>query len=313
MKHAPEITIGMPVFNGGGSVERAIKSALDQTFKNFILLIADNASTDSTNEVCRRFERLDERIKVHRHLNNIGVIQNFHFLLEQAKTPYFVWLAHDDWWAPDFLKENWSNLKTYHDAVCSVSRAQLLSRNGENLRHNPGTYALVKESEVSIRQFLRMPACNSRFYGLFKTRELQESFRPSDVYWAFDWVVMARTLTFGKHYESEKKLLFRTISRSPARSLQQRIKGFSECSSGRIFPMLNMARAVWKDSGIPNTFEILAICVYWNIRMFLVVNIFSRMKQGSSRLVKKALGIHLERPTGSGPRRCGRLSVICRR
>ena len=44
----PRVTIGMPVFNGGRHLARSLDSLLSQTFTDFELLIADNASTDRT-------------------------------------------------------------------------------------------------------------------------------------------------------------------------------------------------------------------------------------------------------------------------
>ena len=98
MQCEEEITVGIPVYNGGTEVERAIKSVLNQTFTKFKVLISDNASTDESAEICKSLEKIDRRIQVHRHDINIGGIQNFYFLLKQARTEYFVWLAHDDWW-----------------------------------------------------------------------------------------------------------------------------------------------------------------------------------------------------------------------
>ena len=49
----PAVSIGMPVFNGGTVIARAIDSILGQTFSDFELIISDNASTDSTAEICQ--------------------------------------------------------------------------------------------------------------------------------------------------------------------------------------------------------------------------------------------------------------------
>jgi glycosyltransferase involved in cell wall biosynthesis len=48
---SPAVSIGLPVFNGEKSVRKTIESVLSQTFKNFELIISDNASTDSTYEI----------------------------------------------------------------------------------------------------------------------------------------------------------------------------------------------------------------------------------------------------------------------
>jgi cellulose synthase/poly-beta-1,6-N-acetylglucosamine synthase-like glycosyltransferase len=44
----------------------------DQTFKNFEIVICDNASTDGTDEICKEYAALDSRIRYHRYQPNIG-------------------------------------------------------------------------------------------------------------------------------------------------------------------------------------------------------------------------------------------------
>ena len=291
MQREEEITVGIPVYNGGTEVERAIKSVLNQTFTNFKVLISDNASTDESAEICKSLEKIDRRIQVHRHDINIGGIQNFYFLLKQARTKYFVWLAHDDWWAHDFLESNYNVLTECSDVVCCVSKVRMTNKNGELLRINSGAESLLDNPRNNIAAFLRSPACNSRFYGLFRTRVLQESFLRNDVYWAFDWVVMARTLAYGKHHQGNEELLFRTVNPAPSRSLSHRVKVVSTNRLGRIFPMLEMTCALWRDSRVPKSLKLFCICMYWNVRMFLIVNIFSPMKQKLLKLLKYSAGL----------------------
>jgi glycosyltransferase involved in cell wall biosynthesis len=57
-----EVAIGMPVWNGEAFLSQAIESILAQTYSEFQLVISDNASTDSTAEICRVYTKLDKRI-----------------------------------------------------------------------------------------------------------------------------------------------------------------------------------------------------------------------------------------------------------
>ena len=49
----PKVSIGMPVFNGAKFIDEALQSFLVQTFEDFELIISDNASSDSTESICR--------------------------------------------------------------------------------------------------------------------------------------------------------------------------------------------------------------------------------------------------------------------
>ena len=84
------VSIGMPVYNGEKFIRKCIESILDQTNRNFELIISDNASTDSTREICEKFAKQDNRIRYFRQESNIGIHKNFNFVLKQAKNAIFV-------------------------------------------------------------------------------------------------------------------------------------------------------------------------------------------------------------------------------
>lgn len=101
----PKISIGMPVYNGSIYIEEAINSVLNQTFKDFELIISDNASIDDTENICNKYLALDSRIHYIRQDKNIGGINNFKFVLDNSSGKYFMWLAADDALGNiDFLK-----------------------------------------------------------------------------------------------------------------------------------------------------------------------------------------------------------------
>jgi glycosyltransferase involved in cell wall biosynthesis len=64
---APKVSIGLAVYNGEQYLDEAISSILSQTFEDFELVICDNASVDSTAEICARFAASDERIRYYRN------------------------------------------------------------------------------------------------------------------------------------------------------------------------------------------------------------------------------------------------------
>jgi len=59
----PKVSIGMPVFNGGDFLQQALESILAQSFPDFELIVSDNASTDDTSVVVKRFQAHDGRIR----------------------------------------------------------------------------------------------------------------------------------------------------------------------------------------------------------------------------------------------------------
>ena len=101
----PEISIGMPVYNGEETLANAISSILEQTYFNFELIISNNASTDSTAKICEYFSSIDSRIRYSERAKNISVSENFKHVLERATASYFMWAASDDLWQPNWIEE----------------------------------------------------------------------------------------------------------------------------------------------------------------------------------------------------------------
>jgi glycosyltransferase involved in cell wall biosynthesis len=110
----------VPVYNGAATLEAMLKALLQQTFRDFEIIISDNASTDATAEICEKYAAQDTRIRHVRQAKNIGAERNFEFVLEQALAPYFMWSAADDIRSPEFLKENVGFLETHPDYVAST-------------------------------------------------------------------------------------------------------------------------------------------------------------------------------------------------
>ncbi len=163
------ITIGVPVFNGGEFIGRALESIRLQTHENFKVLISDNASEDATQGICEAMARSDIRFEYLRQERNIGAMANFMFLIDRAETEHFVYLAADDYWEPEFLKENIACLLEGPKAVASISMVDFVT-SGVFSHASHGDRSIEGTVTERLRQYLRRPTDNSSFYALFKQR-----------------------------------------------------------------------------------------------------------------------------------------------
>ncbi len=93
---APMVSIGLPVRNAEQTVAAVAKSVLAQDYANLELVISDNASTDGTQDVCEELARSDERVRYHRHPENVGLLNNFVGVIAMAKGVYFRWISDSD-------------------------------------------------------------------------------------------------------------------------------------------------------------------------------------------------------------------------
>ena len=94
----------MPVYNGQNYIVQALDSLLSQTYSDFELIISDNASTDSTQDICKDYASRDARISYVRQVENLGAIPNFNRVFELSRGQYFKWASHDDLCEPTCLE-----------------------------------------------------------------------------------------------------------------------------------------------------------------------------------------------------------------
>ena len=178
MKSArPRVSIGLPVHDGEDYVAAAIESLLAQTYRDFELVISDNASTDAGLELVRqRYPRV-RVIPLDRN-DGPGAARNAG--MAAARGDYIAFLDSDDEWLPDKLNAQVDYFNTHPDAlICQTE--EIWVRNG--VRVNPGkrhrkqagmiferslALCLVSPSAVMIRRSLleevglfdeSLPAC----------------------------------------------------------------------------------------------------------------------------------------------------------
>src|SRR5271156_5075577 len=105
------ITIGVPVYNGADLLDESLACLAKQTFRDIIVLIYDNASTDATPEIAKAWAARDARFQHVRQSRNVGAVANFRDSLLAAESPWFLWRAYDDPSDENYL-ENLFNLST---------------------------------------------------------------------------------------------------------------------------------------------------------------------------------------------------------
>ena len=129
ISEVPLISVCIPVFNGENYIRESIDSVLNQTEKNFELIVVDNCSTDHTIEIVATYS--DPRINVFKNASNIGSTNNFNRCIELAKGEYFVLLPHDDLLLPTALKTFSGALIADPQIGLAYSSYYLINENGE--------------------------------------------------------------------------------------------------------------------------------------------------------------------------------------
>lgn len=97
------VSIIMAAYNAEKTIAESIESVLNQTYKNFELIVVDDGSVDATGEIVDEYAAKDNRIKVF-HNQNQGVSKTRNFGLKQASGDYVQIIDSDDLWAENMLE-----------------------------------------------------------------------------------------------------------------------------------------------------------------------------------------------------------------
>ena len=105
-----KITIILCTYNCEKYIYNTINSILDQTYKDYKILICDNNSKDNTKKVLKRFEK-NKKIKIFYLKKNIGAYKGLNYLINKSNTKYIAIQDHDDIWANEKLEKQYEFLE----------------------------------------------------------------------------------------------------------------------------------------------------------------------------------------------------------
>ena len=174
---SPEVTIGLPVYNGEKHIGATIASILGQTFEDLVLVVSDNASTDATGEVCKEFAAHDDRVHYVRRATNIGGRANFHATLELAPpSPYFKWAGHDDVLEPRFLERCVAYLDAHPSAVLCQTLLRAIDGDDRPLP-DPGPPIAFDDPtpHERLRSFFAQPKTHQTLWGVMRRAVLEQT------------------------------------------------------------------------------------------------------------------------------------------
>jgi glycosyltransferase involved in cell wall biosynthesis len=172
----PRVFIGLPVYNGSRFLTRALDSLCAQTYRDFTLLIADNASTDDTPRIAKQYCRHDARLRYTRHERNIGAPRNWNFVVERAEGEYFKWATANDECAPEMLERCVAALDADPSAVLSQGRTCLVDEDtGAREDYALDLALLDPQPSQRLRRLCIELALNNGQSGLIRLAALRQT------------------------------------------------------------------------------------------------------------------------------------------
>ena len=213
MSDRPRVSLGMPVYNGSDFLEETLDSVLGQTFKNFELIICDNASTDRTSEICKAYLAKDDRIQYHRNEVNVGAARNYNLVFEMSSGEYFKWAAHDDLMAPSYLEKCISELDKDPNIVLCYPNTIMVDKNGEATGANPGDHldVFAEKTHQRLNGYLYSSHVNRKCHAVFGLirREVLAKTGLIGAYSCSDFILLAELAMHGPFMQITDKLFFR--------------------------------------------------------------------------------------------------------
>jgi glycosyltransferase involved in cell wall biosynthesis len=204
----PRLTIGLPVYNGENYLAESIDALLAQSYTDFELVISDNASTDGTEEICRKYAAGDDRIRYVKQPVNIGAAPNHNFLVDEARGELFKWAAHDDLFAPRLVESCVALLDANHDAALAHSYMAIVDEAGDVIETYD--YTLKTDSPSAPVRFrdLLFTDGGDDFYGVIRT-DVMRAIAPHDSYHNAGRKLVAEMALYGRFLQVPEVMFFR--------------------------------------------------------------------------------------------------------
>jgi glycosyltransferase involved in cell wall biosynthesis len=187
-----EISIAVPVYNGESMLRDALECLRRQTFRDFEVLILDNASTDGTRAIAQDFVDADPRFRLLVQPFNKGAMGNFIDGFDQARARYYLWRAFDDVTDDNYLEELHQLLVTGPGAGLATGITRTLYLDGSKLR----VFVPPKLSGIELLDILTLMFRSHAgwFYGVWDRAALRpvwdEMLRVFPHPWASDHLIL---------------------------------------------------------------------------------------------------------------------------
>jgi glycosyltransferase involved in cell wall biosynthesis len=249
------LSVGLPVYNGEKYVADSIESLLGQTYGDFELIISDNASTDSTVDICLDYAKRDQRVRVIRQPVNLGLAPNHNLVRDEARGEFFKWAAADDLYGRDLFAHCVDALDRYPDVILAhayegvvdgdgnVTQAMEYplitdaSRPSERFRSWLfGSSGLFDSTDPDHPGMLRvdnngiLSFCDE--YGVIRTAALR-SIKPHGSYHHPDRIVVTELLLRGRFHITPEWLYFRRDNTDRSYNKSPTIRARCEISDPR--------------------------------------------------------------------------------
>lgn len=131
----PAVTVIMPAYNMERFIETAIRSVMEQTFRDWKLLVIDDGSKDRTCAIVEQLAAEDSRVALVRNPENVGVAKTRDRGIDLVTGAYIAFLDSDDIWCPEKLEKQLAKLQQTGADFC-YSSYSIIGKDGSKVRED---------------------------------------------------------------------------------------------------------------------------------------------------------------------------------
>lgn len=174
------ISIIIPVYNQEKYIEECLKSVISQTYNNIEILVIDDGSTDRSLRICKKFQKIDSRIKVF-SIENGGVSRARNYGLKKATGEWVTFVDSDDIISTDYCKELIANtdaktdmiiartLSFLHDDITKIADDKYRGGHCDIFLCSREKHELYKSILIDNRKITKYPhiaTCSAKLFSL---------------------------------------------------------------------------------------------------------------------------------------------------
>jgi len=143
------VSIIMPCYNVSNYIRESIDSVFKQSYSNGELILVNDFSSDSTLDIIREFEQLDDRIVVLNNPENMGGARSRNAAIDIARGRYIAFLDSDDIWVEDKLDTQISFMETKKVGFTYSNYSPFIDSSGEILN------SIIAPKKVTYDELLK--------------------------------------------------------------------------------------------------------------------------------------------------------------
>jgi glycosyltransferase involved in cell wall biosynthesis len=190
----PLVSFCVPTFNRAAHLRETLDSALNQTEKDFEIIVVDDASTDSTEKIVGEIS--DSRVRYIRNDRNIGVPRNYNYVFSLARGDYICLLEDHDLLEPNYLKELLPLFKVHPELAFAFCSIVTIDDNGNKKINFSHLFPEILSGKKALRNLLVRVTCPCSITTLIRRSFLSDFKEPfsSEFWWYADinlWMQLA--------------------------------------------------------------------------------------------------------------------------